>query len=128
MKLEVTGVMLAVVLTTGAAAAQTPTQPPPASQMPPSAPPPPATAAGGAVRIHMTTEKDKGTAHLAIHRPDGSWAPVCASPCTSDVPVNSELRVTYGNADDDPHTFTVGGGLGPEVDLVVQPPSMGPVI
>jgi hypothetical protein len=85
-------------------------------------------AGGGAVRVHVRTFKDKGTARLFIRRPDGTYDFVCASPCTADMPVNSVLRATLANNDDEPHTFVVSGDLGPEVDLEVRPASAGPLI
>ena len=130
-------VATAFAITLGAsdASAQTPNQPPPTPTQPPSAtptqPPPPsaaAAAAPNAVRLHITTEKNKGKAHIYIHRADGTWPAVCSTPCTADVPVNSELRAVYNDYDDDPHTFTVTGELGPEVDLEVKPASIGALI
>lgn len=81
-----------------------------------------------AVRLHVRTFKDKGTARLYIHRTDGSYAFVCASPCTADMAVGSELRVTLANNDEEPHTFVLPGDLGPEVDLEVRPPSVGSLV
>jgi hypothetical protein len=91
-----------------------------ASAQEPAAPP--------AVRVHVRTLKNKGTARLFIHRADGSYTLVCASPCTADLPGNSELRVTLANNDDEPHTFTLPSDLGSEVDLEVRPASSGPLI
>jgi hypothetical protein len=85
-------------------------------------------AAPPAVRVHVRTLKNKGTARLYIHRADGSYTLVCASPCTADLPGNSELRVTLANKDDEPHTFTLPSDLGSEVDLEVRPASSGPLI
>lgn len=90
--------------------------------------PPVVPAGGGAVRVHVRSYKDKGTARIFIKRGDGTYTFVCASPCTADVPVNSELRATLANNDDEPHTFVVPGDLGPEVDLEVRPASAGPLI
>ena len=84
--------------------------------------------AGGSVRVHLRTINNKGTARLYIHRSDGSYTLVCASPCTADVPANSELRTTMNNNDEEPHTFVVPGDLGPEVDIQVRPASVGPLI
>jgi hypothetical protein len=47
--------------------------------------------------LALRTLKNKGTARLYIHRADGSYTLVCASPCTADLPGNSELRVTLAN-------------------------------
>ncbi len=80
------------------------------------------------VRVHVRTSKNKGTARLYIHRADGSYTLVCASPCTADLPGNSELRVTLANKDDEPHTFTLPTDLGSEVDLEVRPASSGPLV
>jgi hypothetical protein len=85
-------------------------------------------AAGAPVRVHLRTFKGKGTARLFIHRTDGSYTFVCASPCTADMAAQSELRVTLANNDEEPHTFTVPSDLGPEIDVEVRPASAGPLI
>ena len=85
-------------------------------------------AAGGAVRLHLRTYRGQGTARLYIHRSDGSYTFVCASPCTADVAAHSELRVTLRNNDEEPHTFEVPSDLGPEIDAEVRPASSGPLI
>jgi hypothetical protein len=133
-------VSLVTLLTFGArdAAADTPNTPPPLTApgatptQPPAAQPAPSTAAppppgSGAVRVHLSTEKNKGTARLYIHQKDG-YVLVCSSPCTADIPINSEMRVTLNNNDDEPHTFTITGESGPEIDLQVKPASLGPMI
>jgi len=102
-------------------------QPPPAAQQPAPAAQQPLPAAAP-VRVHLRTLKNKSTASLYIHRADGSYTLVCASPCTADVPGNSELRVTLGNNDEEPHTFVLPSDLGPEVELEVRPASVGPLI
>jgi hypothetical protein len=94
----------------------------------PVAPPAATAPIAAAVRVHVRTFKNKGTARLYIHRTDGSYTLVCASPCTADVPGNSELRVTLANNDDEPHTFVLPADLGSEVDLEVRPASLGPLI
>ena len=125
---------LSVTLAANDASAQTPNQPPsspPAST--PTSPPPSAAAptapagAGGSVRLHVSTEKNKGVARLYINRKDG-YQLVCSTPCTADVPVNSEMRVTLNNNDDEPHSFTVPGDMGPELDVRVKAASLGPLI
>lgn len=125
---------LSVTLAASDASAQTPNQPPP--NAPPTGPLPPtvaATAGGapitpGAVRLHVSTEKNRGVARLYVHQPDGKYTLVCSTPCTADVPVNSEMRVTLNNNDEEPHTFTVPGDMGPELDIEVKPASVGPLI
>ncbi len=101
------------------------TAPPASAQEQPATAPAPT---AGGVRLHVRTLKNKGTARVYIHRADGSYTLVCPSPCTADVPPNSELRVTLGAHEDEPHTFVVPADLGPEVDLEVRPPSVGPLI
>jgi hypothetical protein len=103
-----------------------PSSPPPL-QAPSSAAPAPPPALTSAVRVHVHTSKNKVTAHLWIRRADG-FAAVCDSPCTADIPVNSELRVTLGNNVDEPHEFVMTGDLGSEVDVEVKGPSIGPLI
>jgi hypothetical protein len=78
--------------------------------------------------VHLHTLKNKGVARLYSKRADGAFTLVCASPCTADVAVNTELRITLGNNDDEPHTFTVTGDLGSEIDLEVKPASVGPLV
>lgn len=80
------------------------------------------------VRMHLKTFRGKGTARAFLHRTDGTYSFVCASPCTADVPANGEMRVTLANNDDEPHTFAVPGDLGPEVEIEVRPASVGPLI
>ncbi len=94
-------------------------QPPPAASIP---------AAGAPVRVHLRTFRGKGTARLYIHRTDGSYTLVCASPCTADIAAHSELRVTLANNDEEPHTFEVPPDLGPEIDVEVRPASVGPLV
>lgn len=96
------------------------------AQQPPPAPAPSASAAP--VRVHLRTFRGKGTARLYIHRTDGSYTFVCASPCTSDMAAHSELRVTLANNDEEPHTFEVPSDLGPEIDVEVRPASVGPLV
>jgi hypothetical protein len=122
---------LTFTLAAASASAQPAPLPPsaPSTAAPPAAAAPetPARAVGSAVRVHLHTPKNKGTAHLWIRRADG-FASVCASPCTADIPVNSELRVTLGNNVDEPHEFVMTGDLGSEVDVEVKGPSIGPLI
>jgi hypothetical protein len=80
------------------------------------------------VRVHLRTLKNKHTARLYVHRADGTYTLVCASPCTADLPGRSELRVTLGDNDEDPHTFALPPDAGAEVDLEVRPASVGPLI
>jgi hypothetical protein len=115
----VTAVALALALATSAVGA---------SAQEAAAPQAGAAPVASAVRVHVRTFKNKGTARLYIHRADGSYTLVCASPCTADLPGNSELRVTLANKDDEPHTFTLPADLGSEVDLEVRPASSGPLI
>ena len=95
------------------------------AQQPPAAPGP---AAGAPVRVHLRTFRGKGTARLYIHRTDGSYGFVCASPCTADMAAHSELRVTLANNDEEPHSFEVPSDLGPEIDVEVRPASAGPLV
>lgn len=95
---------------------------------PPAAPAAPGPPAAAPVRVHLRTLKNKSTARMYIHRADGAYTLVCASPCTADVPGNSELRVTLGSAEDEPHTFVLPSDLGGEIDLEVRPASVGPLI
>jgi hypothetical protein len=118
----VTALALALATSAADASAQEASAPEAAPAAPVPAP------AAPAVRVHVRTTKNKGTARLYIHRADGSYTLVCASPCTADVPGNSQLRVTLGNQEDDPHTFTLSADLGSEVDLEVRPASSGPLI
>jgi hypothetical protein len=113
-----TAIAFALALSAADATAQQPAAP-----AAPAVPPAPAP-----VRLHLSTLKNKSTARMYIHRADGSYTLVCASPCTADVPGGSELRVTLGNDDDDPHTFVLPTDLGSEVDLEVRPPSVGPLV
>jgi hypothetical protein len=125
-------VAVTIALAAGNASAQstgTPTAPPAAPPAPaPAASPAAPTSGSGAVRIHVHTLKNKGTARLYSRRGEGQYTLVCASPCTADVPVNSEMRVTLNNNDEEPHTFVVSGELGSEIDLEVRPASVGPLI
>lgn len=114
-------------LTVSLAAADVSAQqpPPPAGPATPAAPAAPAAAP---VRVHVRTFKKKGKARLYIRHTDGSYALVCAAPCTADVPGNSELRVSVGNNDDESHAFVLPSDLGSEVDLEVRPASAGPLV
>jgi hypothetical protein len=88
----------------------------------------PVPAPGAPVRVHLSTYRGKGTARLYIHRTDGSYTFVCASPCTADMAAHSELRVTLANNDEEPHTFAVPDDLGSEIDVEVRPASVGPLV
>lgn len=81
----------------------------------------------GVVRIHLRTFKDKGTARAHVHRADGSYALLCASPCTADVPPKSELRITLDDNEDAPHTVVVLASGGSDMDLEVRPAAAGPL-
>jgi hypothetical protein len=127
---------LTLTLAAGNAAAETPSQPPtsppPATVATPAATPVPAAlappvGAGGSVRVHLRALKDKDVARLFIRRGEG-YTLVCASPCTADIPANSELRTTLNNNDEEPHTFSVPSDAGPEVEIEVKPASIAPVV
>lgn len=90
--------------------------------------PAPVAAAAPPVRVHLGTYRNKGTARLYIQRTDGSYTFVCASPCTADMAAHSELRVTLGSNEDEPHTFEVPADLGSEIDVQVRPASAGPLV
>jgi hypothetical protein len=117
-----TATVLALALSAADATAQQ--QAAPVAPVAPAGP----TAGPAPVRLHLRTLKNKSAARMSIHRADGSYTLVCASPCTADVPGGSELRVTLGNDDDDPHTFVLPTDLGSELDLEVRPPSVGPLV
>lgn len=102
--------------------------PPAHAQEAPAATPAPVAATGAPVRVHLSTFRGKGTARLYIHRTDGSYTFVCASPCTADMAAHSELRVTLANNDEEPHTFEVPSDLGSEIDVQVRPASVGPLV
>lgn len=106
---------LTLTLAAGTAAADTPSQPPTP------------TPSGGSVRVHLRALRDKDVARLYIRRGEG-YEMVCASPCTSDIPANSELRTTLNNNDEEPHTFTVPTDAGAEVEIEVKPASIAPVV
>ena len=76
------------------------------------------------VRVHIRTYRDKANARVYSKHPDNSWRVVCVAPCTADATVGTELRVTMGSNEDEPHTYVVPGDLGPEMDLEVRPASV----
>jgi hypothetical protein len=80
------------------------------------------------VRIHFRTYHGKQHARVYAHRADDSWAVVCDAPCTIDSPVGTELRITIGNYEEEPHTFVVPGDVGPEMDLEIKPASIAPLV
>lgn len=85
--------------------------------------------APGRVRVHLRTLREK-KAHVArlYIKNDGKYSVVCVSPCTSELPVNSELRVTFDDVEDEPHTFVLGPEVGSDVEIEVRPASKAPVI
>jgi|GEM_PF-2186302 len=87
-----------------------------------------APAAPGNVRLHFHTPRDKGMAHVYTRQVDGRYALVCAAPCTADIPVGAQLRITYGDSEEEAHELGVSGALGSEVDVEVRGPSVAPVI
>lgn len=114
-------VLASVALTAGRASAQETTE---AVQVVPA----PVATPARVVRLHFRTYRDRQHAQVYAHRPDDSWAVVCDVPCTIDSPVGTELRVTIGGYDDEPHGFTVPGDVGPEMDVEVKPASVGPLV
>lgn len=120
----------------GSAAAQsatgTPTQPPPSP--PPQtlqvAAPPLAQSAApapGMVRLHFTTYRDRDSARVTVRTVQGSYAFVCSSPCTADLPPGAELRVMLEDSDDS-HVFNVPNDMGAEVDIEVRKPGKGGLV
>ena len=115
-------VVASVMLSAGSAAAQeVPSEPPPAV-------PAPGPAAPNTVRLHFRTYKDRQHARVYAHRADDSWTVVCDVPCTIDSPVGTELRMTIGSYEDEPHAFIVPGDVGPEMDVEIRPASIGPLV
>ncbi len=115
-------VVASIMLSAGTAAAQeTPSELPPASAAPAPAP-------ANTVRLHFRTYKDRQHARVYAHRADDSWTAVCDVPCTIDSPVGTELRMTIGSYEDEPHTFIVPGDVGPEMDVEIRPASIGPLV
>ncbi|HSO34121.1 MAG TPA: hypothetical protein VLT33_16415 [Labilithrix sp.] len=125
-------VLLSVALTAGTAAAQEAA--PQAAAPQEAAPPGPAAvvvataSTAPVVRVHFRSYRGKQHARVYAHRPDDSWATVCDLPCTVDSPVGTELRITIGNYEEEPHSFIVPGDVGPEMDVEVKPASVGPVV
>jgi hypothetical protein len=122
-----------VMVTLGCAARPARAQAPPRASAPapssPAAPSAPAKPAQGSVRINVRTEEGAGAARV-YWQPgsDGQWTFACASPCRADVKPGTDLRVTLGNDEDHPQTFTLPSDQGREVDVLVQPASKGPKI
>ena len=114
-------VLASVALTAGRASAQ---ETPEAVQVVPV----PVATPAGVVRVHFRTYRDRQHAQVYARRADDSWAVVCDVPCTIDSPVGAELRMTIGGYDDEPHSFTVPGDVGPELDVEIKPASVGPLV
>jgi hypothetical protein len=112
--------LLAITLAAGDGAAQEAQDVPAASA--------PAPAAAGLVRVHLRGYKSTAVARVYSHRPDDSWAMVCRTPCTVDAAPGTELRITLGSYEDEPHSFIVPSDAGPEVDVEVKPASVGPLV
>ena len=112
---------VALTLSAGRASAQ---ETPAAVQVVPA----PVAAPAGVVRLHFRTYRDRQHAQVYAQRRDDSWAVVCDVPCTIDSPVGAELRMTIGGHDDEPHSFTVPGDVGPEMDVEIKPASVGPLV
>ena len=90
--------------------------------------PGPAATPSTIVRMHFRTYRDRQHARVYGRRPDDSWAVACDVPCTVDSPVGTELRMTIGGYDDEPHSFIVPGDVGPEMDVEIKPASVAPLV
>lgn len=84
-------------------------------------------ASSPAVRLHLRSLRAREIARLYVLR-NGAFAFVCASPCTADVAPGSEMQVTLTGDNGEAHAFVLPGDLGPEIDIVVKPASIAPVV
>lgn len=132
---------LALARPASAQSADPPALPPAApaqvTEAPPAAPaadtqpaPQSAAPAPGRVRLHVRTlrEKTPHTARVFIKGPGDTYSLVCATPCSAEVPAGAEMRVTFDDHDDEPHTFVLRPQLGSEVEIEVRPASKAPLI
>jgi hypothetical protein len=81
----------------------------------------------GTVRLHFKSYKGKTVARLYAADPSkpGAYAFVCQSPCAADVNPGTPLRVTLGDAEDEPHDLVMLGNAGSDVDYEVRPAARG---
>ena len=121
--------LAAITLRSASASAQVePTAPPDAAPSTQEVRPTVAGPPASTVRLHLRSYRDKIGARVFSRRPDDSWIMVCATPCTVDVAAGTELRLTMGSYEDEPHSYIVPGDQGSEVNVEVKPASVGPLV